>query len=637
MKKEYKKFGKVKLSTDEYGELLSQCINEITTSSSYMTPKWDYWKKRIKIYNNRKKTQSSIGDPLVFTQFQTIQAALYDDKLRVKFAPRERGDVDQAENLNPLFEADAVLMKKNIIDFNWNWNTLFFGRGLLLVSEWNVEELCPKPEVINILTWHRDPMAKSVNGDGAGRGAMRFGGRPIYLTWREMEQSNNYYYLDKIEDNTSVNSELEDAETAVKEAQGFDSTADVSGDNKNYTIMEWFTWFKGKRVLVGIHGSNTIVRYTILKDQSEWCIIDKTIFPDSLSWDGTSLLDILEDKQRARAKLINAALYNIESNTYNMYLYDANKIRKKSHLNFARNKNIPVNGSTSGAVEPIRRQQAGNEVNFMLDWIQDVAQRATGATEVQQGALSSSRTTATEIATVSEKADTRFSMAAKIFGWSEEAFARYWYKMYKMYFTDKVNEKVLRLNGLTGFTWKPLKKADIVGNSDPDVKVESAVVSEAMRLRKLQTWTNSYNFLASDPNINKDFLTREGAKLNGYSESDMKMLFMPDENRVIADQENRELRKGQIVEISELDDHIKHIDEHQKEDINKKNVKSHIEAHFKQMVVAAKNPKVQEEVAGMKAMQAGIEEVGAETPPQAGGEKQIQPVDFSQPRSIQTA
>jgi hypothetical protein len=313
-----------------------------------------------------------------------------------------------------------------------------------------------------------------------------------------------------------------------------------------------------------------------------------------------------------------------------MYLFDANKIRKKSHLNFERNKNIPVNGSTSGAVEPVKRNQVGNEVSFILNWIQDVAQRGTGATEIQQGAMSLSGRTATEIATVSEKADTRFSLASKIFGWSEQEFARYWYKMYKMYFTDKINEKVLRVNGLTGYTWRSLKKSDIIGNKDPDIKVESKVVSEAIRLRKLQTWTNSYNFLSNNPNVNKDFLSREGARLNEYTETDIKMLFMPDSDRVVASEENKALAKGETVNISLMDDDVKHIDEHQKEEITKPNIGAHIQAHLDQIVAKAKNPKIQKEVADMKALKDGPQE-------EPNAEKQIQPVDFSQPRSIQTA
>jgi hypothetical protein len=624
------KFGKEKLTDKEYAKLIKQFTSEKSVAWQYMEPKQTYWKKRVRIYNNRKKKQSSIGDPLVFTQFQTLLAALYDDKLMVSFNPQERGDTDQAQNLNPLYEADAVRMKKPILDFQWIWNTLFFGRGLVIMSKWDTMELCPKPEIVNILTWLRDPTAKSVNGDASGRGAMRFGGRPIYKTMRELEKDSNYYYVEEMSGVPSVDPELQDAEEVINDAQDLGSATDVDGDNKNYTITEWFTWFNGKRVLIAVTNELQIIRYTVLIDQDEWPIKDKTIFPDPLSWDGTSLLDILEDKQRARARIINAALFNVESNTYNMYLFDANKIRKKSHLNFERNKNIPVNGSTSGAVEPVKRNQVGNEVSFILNWIQDVAQRGTGATEIQQGAMSLSGRTATEIATVSEKADTRFSLASKIFGWSEQEFARYWYKMYKMYFTDKINEKVLRVNGLTGYTWRSLKKSDIIGNKDPDIKVESKVVSEAIRLRKLQTWTNSYNFLSNNPNVNKDFLSREGARLNEYTETDIKMLFMPDSDRVVASEENKALAKGETVNISLMDDDVKHIDEHQKEEITKPNIGAHIQAHLDQIVAKAKNPKIQKEVADMKALKDGPQE-------EPNAEKQIQPVDFSQPRSIQTA
>ena len=620
-----------KLTKDEYDKLINQVIEERELSRGHMYPKWDYWKKRVKIYANRKKQANSIGDPLVFTQFQTLLAALYDDKLMTKFQPQERGDTEMAQNLNPLYEADAETMKKFILDFQWIWNTLFFGRGLVMMSEWDTKLLCPSPEIINMLTWHRDPYAKSVNGDAKGKGAMRFGGRPIYKTKREIELDKNYKNFEWIEGIATVNAELEDAETVISEAQGLDAPVDVCGDNMNYSVYEHLTWFKDNRVLVAIHEDSTILRYTILKRQDRWPIEDRSIFPDPLSWDGTSALDLLEDKQRARARILNAALYNVESNTYNMGFYDANKIRKKSHLKFARNKMVPVNGSVSGAYEPMRKQQMGGEVNNMMDMIENISERATGAGANQQGVATQNVITATESANIAEKSDARFSLAAKIFGWSEQAFAMSWFQMYKDYFTDEINTKILRINGLTGYNWKELKKSDIVGQKYPDIKVESVVVSEATRIRKLQTWTNSYNFLAADPNVNKEFLTREGAKLNGYSETEIQVLFAPDTSRIIADRENQRLRNGEIVDISKLDDHIKHIDEHQKEDITKPEVREHIDAHYEQMVVESTNIRVQEEKAKDEAIRQ------AQKPAIQGGAKQIQPVDFSQPKSIQTA
>ena len=55
---------------------------------------------------------------------------------------------------------------------------------------------------------------------------------------------------------------------------------DVIGENKLEVIMEWVTFFQGKRVVVGLgNGKTLLVRYNVLKDQDEWGIIDQTMYP----------------------------------------------------------------------------------------------------------------------------------------------------------------------------------------------------------------------------------------------------------------------------------------------------------------------------------------------------------------------
>ncbi len=619
-------------SGKEYKTLQEQVNDEIATSRSYCEEGWEIDRNRVKLYNNRGRSATAIGDPLVFTQFQSFVAAMYDDKLKVEFIPNAKDGVLVAENLNPLYERDAIEMNKPVLDFGWLWNTCFFGRALMIVHQWNGELLIPQPELVNMLTWHRDPNATSMNGDSNGKGGSRFGGRPISLTWNDL-QNGQYVNIDEIKDSPETNQEQVDADQAIKEAHGFEPINDVTTANKLYSFMEWYTWFemkkKGgetvrKRVLVTMDNSGLIVRFMVLKDQEAWGILEKTVYPDPLSWEGVSIVDILEDKQRARARIINASLFNVESNVHQMYAYDSQKIKDGSFLNFGFNKHIPVNGSPDNVIRPIERKQIGQEVDYMLNWIQDVAQRATGITEIQQGAITGAKRTATEIATVSEGADTRFSLSAKIFGWSEASFARYWHKMYKMYFSEAVNEKTLRLNGMLGYTWKPLKKSDIVGKTDPEIKVESKIVGEARRLRELQNFTNSYNILAVDPSTNKEFLSRKLAKLNGYSTSDMGMLFNPNPDRIVAQEENKELDKGEDVKISGNDNDIMHIDEHQKLDVTKPAVKAHIDRHMKQIVGKAKNMKVQGEVEQLKQQQEPMTE-------------QVDNVDFSTPKTLQTA
>ena len=620
------------LSEEQYKELLAQINSEQSISETFMLPKWELWKKRLRLMNNQKRNATDIGDPLAFPIFQTVLAALHSDNLRTRFIPREEGDSGVAENLNPLYEYDCVLMDKAKMDYQWLWNTLFFGRSLCYMFEFDRKTKTPQPEVINMMTFYRDPEAKSVNGDAQGRGAMRFGGRPILLTKRELENKPVYFNTDLLHEDANSNFAQSDMKRKVKEAQGFTTTDNqhLVGENNQYLIMEWLTFWQGKRVVVGVaNGGTLLVRLTVLKDQEEWGIIDQSIYPDSVSWDGTSVMDLLEDKQRARARILNAVLFNVEANSNSMYMYDMNRINSESDLNFAPNKHIAVAGDPSGAVQPVPRQQITSEVQYILDTLSNQAEKATASSEIKQGALAGSGKTATEIATVSEGADTRFSLSSRIIGWSEKSFARYWYKMYKLHFTKAIAEKILRLNGLNGaIGWRKLSRDNIVSTVDPDIKVESEVVTEAQRLKRLQNFSNSYEILAADPTTNKQLLTRKNAELNGWTETEMMYLFKPTADEILQREENEKINKGEFVKINETDDDIVHLRELQKAVDNKAKYR-HQQAHLKQITVKAKNPNVQGEVQEQQMQQAQETELGQ--PPMIGQQ------NFNAPSTLNTA
>jgi hypothetical protein len=70
-------------------------------------------------------------------------------------------------------------------------------------------------------------------------------------------------------------------------------------------------------------------------DGDRWPIIDRTLFPIAHDWDGVSIPDLIEDKQRARAKMINLGLDSAIADLHPMYRYNKKKIRNKNDLNFA--------------------------------------------------------------------------------------------------------------------------------------------------------------------------------------------------------------------------------------------------------------------------------------------------------------
>ena len=97
----------------EFEGLVKQIQQEYKVGWHHAKPRWDENALRLKLYNNQKRDKSAIGDPLLFTTFQTLFANLYDDRLGVAYEPRMEGDEDRAENWNAIAEFDYEEMEKS--------------------------------------------------------------------------------------------------------------------------------------------------------------------------------------------------------------------------------------------------------------------------------------------------------------------------------------------------------------------------------------------------------------------------------------------------------------------------------------------------------------------------------------------
>lgn len=581
-----------------YSRLIEQIEQEYQVAYRFMKPKLDEWALRLKIYSNQKRDKKAIGDPLLFTIFQTVFSSLYDDKLAVSFAGREEGDHEQAQNLEPMAEFDYTEMGKDELDYDWDWNTLFYGRALLMNIEFDRDIMCPMPEVIDMLTWLRDPKAKSVNGDKRGRGAMRFGGREISLFRNDIEALGVYQGFENLQPSADdPHSVLDNAEQARRAAQGFDETnygqRKVMGENSEIRALEWLTYWKGKKVLVTLAENRTkVIRYKVLDDQKRWPIDERVCYKMAHDWDGVSVPDLIEDKQRARSVVQNTALAGIKTGQNPVYLYDTNKIKKRGSLDIDFNKHVPVDGSPSGAVQVVDRQQVKSEVDWILNVLNNAAQSATAAPTTRQGGAGGADT-ATEANLQAAGVDTRYSLTAKLWGWSEREFWRKWYALYKRHFQDDIDEKVIRLNGALGSTWRTLTRANIISETDPDIIIESRAVSEARKTNELQKYRLFLkDVMATDPsNANLRLALRHIGELSGMKKDQIERVLPPSYDEMEAEEENEMLNRNEKVTVDVTDDDFIHMEMHNKAADTPAKY-AHIRAHRRAMMIKRRNPEL---------------------------------------------
>lgn len=592
---------------DDFKKLLPQIQAEHNYSYTSMLPKVQKHLKRLKLYNNQRRTDDSVGDHLLFTVHQTILASLYDDRLTVDFTTGY-GDEDVANNLHNLAENDSVEMEKDIFDYEWDWDATFFGRALAFMTHWDTETNTPIPELIDPTIFMRDPDAWSVNGSRLGIGAMRFGGREILRTKAEMEDNESFFDIDKLALLNTQNSAegnmkslFNEAKRMRKDAMGIEAQAsgDVDlGDNNQYRLLQWLTYWKDEKLgkytkcIVELsQDMSTVVRYSIITTK-KWPIIDRTIYPMAHSWDGVSVPDLIEDKQRMRAVIQNLVVKEAKYRFFPSYVYDQTIIENKADLeNVDFNRFIPGKGNIDRAIRPIPKTPfEANAISYVMEFLDQGAQRATATPELQQGVISKDQRTLGELNIVAAKVDTRYSLSAKIFGWSERRFWMRWYDMYKEHFTI-AQKKSMRIEGALGTELREITKENIIlnGEKDPDITINSFILQEAKRMRELAEFKDYTALLLMDPSANKRFALRKLGRLHGFKKEVVDLLLPKVTDEWQAEKENESLNKNELQRVNAADNDMIHLEIHGKA-ADTPAAYAHIETHKEKMRLKKQNP-----------------------------------------------
>ena len=595
--------------------LEAQIQAEYMMAWKHQKPEKDMAELRLKLYNNQKRDKDAVGDTTMFATLQTVLAGLYDDKFHTEFEGKEEGDVDAADNITALAESDYTYMEKDILDYEWDFDTCFFGRGLVNMEEFLREPdkniFLPRPYVIDPVPFLRDPYCTSVNGDATGRGAARFFGWESNMTKKDMKDDDAIFDdvdFKELSYSSSTMSLLNDVIQARNDAQGFQSEVEINkeakkmGANSQYAITVWYTHFEnektGEVMRLKVWLANDRARVVGLKEikTDYWQIVDRPLFPHSHDWRGTSIPDLTEDKQRARAVAQNLGLRAMKADMYPNYVYDSNKITNRKDLGVGFNKFIPVDAKgepIGNAIMPMIKARPNLQ---LVDWIHNAldlsAQKATATPDIQQGIQSEKDRPLGETNLIASRVDTRYSLAAKVFGWSEKRFWRQWYNLYKDNFADKIDEKVIRIVGAFGPEWRPLMKEDITTEHfDPDIKITSKNVKRIEQIQERRDLSVYLGQAFTEPTANKKWGLRKLARLNGLKKDEIERLFPPTVDERIAEKENVLLNEDKMVPVQAEDNHLEHLEVHSMANLTNA-TKAHIATHERALSIKKVRPEL---------------------------------------------
>lgn len=588
------------LTDTEQGQLRDQAVFEYKAAYDHLIPKIVVGIKRLQLYNNQRKNPQSVGDNSLFTIISTMLAQLYFDKINSKFGGIDDfGDKEIADNLNAMAKYDYSTTYKYMIDFYWIWYTLMYGASPLGMPGLDRETLSPKHILYDPLSFLRDPNAAMVNSVAGMPGAGNFG-TIINLTEEDLKKPvfMNTSGLDWV--GTFKDQDMSTLSSQAKQGRDLAQNRNVMSKNTSngYDVLDWYTKFKGRLCRVNFVGKDfsRIIRFNYMRDyegeyETKWRLVLKQLSPMSMDWDGVSVADFVEDKQRAKARLLNLTLDNIEDNQRQSYIYDRDAgIDPKALSRYAFNKYISSKGPVNNVIVPIQKAPIRSDlVNYISNTLEDIYEKASASPALQQGAQPQQERTLGENQLVTAGSENRYKLFSAINGWSEKQYYELYYYDYKNDFHEGIDEKTIRLKNVYGTITRKLRRENIISLSDPDVEIETLTESEMKKSNNRQLKVQFFQLASQLPDADIKYMIQNLGNDYEIDSQELQMMIPPNAFELQAREENIKLSKNEKVKINPDDDDDIHIKENSKA-TSTAATNSHIWGHQQQKILKVTRP-----------------------------------------------
>lgn len=544
-------------------KLLKQIQHEYDVSYEYVVNRRQQFRDRLRLYNNQKKDHNSVGVVTLYTTIQTLLAIFYSDELTVNFKGRTVADDQLAENINHLARFDHDEMDLAVVNYNVQWDKLFYWVWLRIKTGWDSNRKVPLFCSESPLNWYPDP-------NGGIENDYKFHWFEKQIRLSDLRNKEGYKNLHLVK--PWVTDEQKMSNTSQWQADWTEKVA-IEQDPDIISIYHWYTCFNWKKYLVTLANERSlIIRKEEIKpvweeekkDNSlvKFPVVTTYFSPQRNNPFGVSVGDLTEDKQRAISVIANLRLAKEKAALYPQYFYDKTRIRNKRDLEFGFNKAVAVDWPVDqGIFQPMQKDlNKGTSFN-VEDSIDREAQLSTGAGTIQSGVLSEDQRTLWEQQLVQNNANLRFLLSSKINAWGEKKFWGLWYRSYKEHFKGW-ESKLIRIN--TWFGQKPieLSRKDFFTVKDPDIDIESRFKSEKIKEKERLSFTTIYPIAIQDQSlseIGRRFLKREFLKVNAITDDKVNIIYAKTPEEISAEEENELLKRDEEAIAMEWEDHLTHI------------------------------------------------------------------------------
>lgn len=526
---------------------------------------------QLVLLNNLNRGDQNIASTLLITLMTRIMGSLYDDKIQTKFLPSQGITQDMINSYNVLAQSDYLEMGKAKVDYDWMWDTLFFGRGYCETYSFDLRRKLLVPEAVNPLVMGYDPYFENIQ-------QWRY-----YWKWTTMDKwtINRLIKAKKITgitDASEIPSGVEgrlweykqrrDAARKGVEPSLEPAMADI------FQILVYYGYNDSGercRFLIDKHFSKVLMEEKlefddlVLEDgsvSSKWPIVVKESFRVPHSSLPISIADLLEDKHRAESVLLNLAYIAAKDAANPLYWYDPTKVKDITQF-FSRqiNQHIPVEGDGALAVGPLNTKDPmpPGLLNFMSA-LRQQANDPVGTGVSMEPSTTVSNDTATEAAIDQQLNDIAQSIASKVLQFGEEEFWSHWWHRYKKN-ADTLKEKMANVVGVNGVDSSLIDLGDFKTDFPPGVLVFSAKEAEYKNLVKRRDFMQILPVLQTsmDPNGYRNFQKHVFMPLMIEDPSLIDVMFPDSLQEMEAEEQNEMLKANEMPPVLDTDDHETHL------------------------------------------------------------------------------
>lgn len=541
----------------------------------FLQPRKKRQANQIVLLNNLQRGDENIASTLLITLFNRTMSNSYDDKMQVKFVPNEEIEQKQVQSLNILAQNDYQQMNMKQLDYDWTWDTLFFGRGYMETLRFDTARKIMQPHVINPLVFGYDPFFSNPQ-------EWRYYWKWITKSGVEVDRLIKAGVIKNIEKAADLPSGIDaylwNYKVIRERAKFVTPQAADSYQGDIYQILEFFGYNKnGEKCVYWLDKNFSKILYyevldlqdgediigpgnQVVKTSSKWPIVMKEAFREPHASVVFSVADLLEDKHRARSVLLNLAFLAAKDKANPLYVYNPDKVNDVSQL-FSRqiSQHIPVNDIVN-AIAPLNTDSAMDpSLQAFMQMLNQEASDPVGA-NIQSGPQHKGKQTATQAAIEQQLSDLAQSLQSKIMQFGVEDFWSAWFHRYMRY-TKAGDEKIATIVGVKGVTFEKIDLGDIRTKYPPGVLVFSAKEAEYKELVErrdlMEMYPNFQQAMSPDglKNFNKYVFFPKFLK----DPSLIDILFPDSTDEIKAQEENDQLNDNKMPQVAQTDNHEQHL------------------------------------------------------------------------------